>query len=35
MYGIIDSGMNGIDFSKSKVNDGRSFKEVAYQVHRL
>ncbi|WP_307455756.1 hypothetical protein [Chryseobacterium sp. SORGH_AS_0447] len=35
MYGIIDRGMNGIDFSKSKVNDGTSSKEDAYQVQKL
>lgn len=35
MYGMMDKGMNGIDFSKSKVNDGTSFKEEAYHVQKL
>jgi len=35
IYGMIDRGTNGIDFSKSKVNDGTSSKEDAYQVQRL
>ncbi|GEN76001.1 hypothetical protein CHA01nite_17410 [Chryseobacterium hagamense] len=35
MYGMIDRGTNGIDFSKPKVNDGTSSKEDAYQVQRL